>query len=152
MAPDDAEPGAQAGCHRGPQKRRGGYFTAMNQNLQGEALRTPSRHLSPSFYLHCKKFPFLQEVCSALSLLPGAFFSPPPAPEGTGVTLYAELRAGRVTILSGFLLTQIISYVSHLRRLDSIAHSIFLRRCYVLVPEPVITINQVDFRPNCPGK
>lgn len=27
-----------------------------------------------------------------------------------------------------------------------------VKLCYVLVPEPIITIKQVDFRPNCTGK
>ena len=54
--------------------------------------------------------------------------------------------------LSGFLSPQIIWYVSYLRRLDSITHSVFLKLCYILVPEPIITMKQVDFRPNCTGK
>lgn len=65
---------------------------------------------------------------------------------------YTEFGVGSVTMLSGFSLTQIISCVSHLRRLDSIAHSIFLKLCCVLVPEPIMTIKQVDFRLNCTGK
>ena len=54
--------------------------------------------------------------------------------------------------VSGFHSPQIISYVSYLRRLDSITHSVFLKLCYILVPEPIITMKQVDFRPNCTGK
>lgn len=49
-------------------------------------------------------------------------------------------------MLSGFYFTEIISYVSHLWRLDSPTRSVFLKLCYVLVPEPIITIKQVDFR------
>lgn len=32
------------------------------------------------------------------------------------------------------------------------SHSVFLQLCCVLVPGPIITIKQVDFRPNCTGK
>lgn len=64
----------------------------------------------------------------------------------------AQFGVRRVTVLPGFHSPQIISYVSYLRRLDSITHSLFLKLCYVLVPEPIITIKQVDFRQNCTGK
>lgn len=75
-----------------------------------------------------------------MSIVLKVFSRPCPGSDGDPrvalVKPYPELGARRVTMLSGVSATQIISCVSHLRRLDSIAHSISLKLCCVLVPSP----------------
>lgn len=132
-------------------------FPVVNQNLPLKGTLHPPWAPSPfphSLYLHTTLSP--TQRLFLLFLLSWKYSSHPhPHPIGPRFVQGGALCGvwgGEVTVLPGCYLTQIMSYVSHLRRLGSITHSIFLKLCYVLVPEPIITIKQVDFRPNCPGK